>query len=324
MIVVVFGLLFGGFFFPMWIAGAGLPQELRAPLYLTALFLTASPPLALVWQLRLRHALHVLTSRASDEAWSTTALDATMTTVARAYLGWTIPSILFALGTYAIAGDVVTQLFGVSRGLHVGHLIGLAWVVSLGTMVGTGLWGVWATTYLTVRTLQTAAPWFPYRSGQAEGLEALSKFAFLTGLLFSTGSAFAPAWLKARDFVDGPADLLFVGGFLAFFFMGVVAFVVPTMIIHAYARRQKDVRLEQFADTLETLEAQVLGGRAAADVYERTRAVVALRQVVAAENPYPSVQVTLGRVASTVILPVLIYLATLSLEHSDLLDRITP
>ncbi len=280
-------------------------KGLIGPMLLASLWILAGSPLMVLGEHGLNKLLHVWDAEGTGKGWSIGRIQTALERADGSYkyfaiLGAVLPP--FAL----VQGKSVLQGYLPIRGVPT-LVLGALVVSFVGWVSANGAWG--ATKALLVQRAATRSQgvaWKPFHPQQLGGVEALYKFAWSTGLIFSVGSTFAPAiGVVALDRAL-PASVRFV---LALFlillaFGGFLLFTFPLVWLQTMTRKQKERELENIADAIDPIRGQALTDPSLRrDSYYRLQALVLIRQGTVAETAAPYNFALLGRAVSTLLIP---------------------
>ncbi|MFI1989751.1 hypothetical protein [Actinoplanes sp. NPDC020271] len=278
-------------------------------MWVAGIWILVSPALITEWERRFLTLHGVMIDTAPDDGWDVGRLvrvDAIAAKLWYSYVG--VTGILVPVG-YLLSRDFFRQRTGPVDVDDVYFWIGLIIIVMLGISFGVGNWGIAKTLVYSWNALDREISWNPFKPRQVAGFEALSFFAYSTGLLYSLGAVFLPGVYEMIP--DLPIGARFIGIAIAAVLIcgGSAVFILPSIWIHRVAKAQRDSALESYSKVLTDLNAAVLVDAPGVDfaaMSNRVSAIACLRSLIATQRTSPSA-VWLGtRVFALFLLPLIV------------------
>jgi hypothetical protein len=294
--------------FVLWLGQEGAPglalDKIRWSTWLVVPWLPLSPILILVWEADCR----ALLARVADDPgtdWPADRIQRAARRVDRLYWPVVLAAILTCVGGYLWADEVRLDYTARGAWAAVAPLI----VGFLSLSVGTGIWAAFKTLVVVRVALRPTLAWDPYLARPAGSVDALSSFAYRTGVLFSLGSVFVPGLLSLLPALSGPPRLLVYLLIGVLGLGGFAVFALSTRWLNDQALRQREAALAKFAPILRESEASVLPGSPVhadrrRELAEQLGIVAALVGVVTAAPALSAGVVRLQRMSATLLLPV--------------------
>lgn len=272
-----------------------------------------------------RNAIETLLSTPED-GWEPQRIQQRVRQLDRLYWPVAISFSAIAVTAFLASGNSLTVLIGIDEPGSASWLLGLAIVLFIGLVSGSGLWGVLASVFLVrgavLPARDSAVLWRPFHGRQTEGVEALSAMMFRSAIYFSAGSVFVPALLQAGPFVSDVAQFMLATTIVILAAGGVVVFLTPHLALSRLAHVQRARELDQLAPSLESFRARLLkaGGHGGQELSERDlehgRALIDLYRELETLSAYPTDLKSLGRGTSTLIIPLFVVLLEVAARSS--------